>query len=405
MKEAKSKARIAIEAARPRGHAIVTDQATTRYGRVLDKFVDPDNHDRWGKGGGSRHADNVKSLLWNHVRPQLAHRSCGSLTPTDFRSILQSMRREGYSGSTIQNVGSAMRATVSFMMHERYIEQGYDPMLGVSYQAKGAQDAWVPSDDRPSIEDKDALACAMAAIGGQRWWLATQLAALAGPRWGELIYLKPEHVSLSTNEILVEYQWNEQARKQPDGLSALGQPGGPFVKTRPKNGKERVITYPAWMNEHLERLFSQVAVEMTATYPWSGRRKNPLGLLFTTPTGTIPRRSSWNRQVITPARLAAGWPHTLATKSRTVKGKPEMAEVAEFRWTWHSLRHLFCSLTISSGPFGYNLEPAEGAKLAGHSIQVFLQKYVQPPAGFTKRTAEVMARQAAPTVQAPNVAS
>jgi hypothetical protein len=47
-------------------------------------------------------------MLWNRVLPVLGKRACGSLQPSDFRSILQQMRQEGYSPSTIKNVGGAM---------------------------------------------------------------------------------------------------------------------------------------------------------------------------------------------------------------------------------------------------------------------------------------------------------
>lgn len=79
-----------------------------------------------------------------------------------------------------------------------------------------------------------------------------------------------------------------------------------------------------------------------------------------------------------------------------IKGKPTEIKVRHYQWSWHSLRHLFCALTISKDEYGYGFDAAEGARLAGHTLEVFMQKYVQPPAGFTKRTAKVMALQAPP---------
>lgn len=394
MAEAKARSAV-VEAREPTSPGAVQHKAVL-YRTVLDEFVNPDNHDRWGKNGGRRHADDTKGALWNHVRPVLGNRTCESLRPSDFRAILQSMRREGYAGGTIQRVGSSMRATVTYMMNERYIEQGYDPMLGVSYSSASLQDPWVPYEDRPTIEHKDALADAMAVFAGRRWWLATQLAALAGPRWGELIYLTPSHFSVQDCEIKIEFQWNEHGTKQPNGVTATGQPVGHFVRARPKNGRERVITYPQWMNEHFEELFEQVAKDHTDRFAYSGRSKNPLKLLFCTETGTIPRRSTWNRQVITPARELANWPYEEGPATRIVKGKPKEIQVRQYQWSWHSLRHLFCALTISKDEYGYGLDAAEGARLAGHTLEVFMQKYVQPPAGFTKRTAKIMALQAPP---------
>jgi integrase len=368
-----------------------------RYAQVLREFVKPQNHDAWGRNGGSRYAVDIKSLLWNHVLPVLGNRTCDSLQPSDFRSVLHTMRSEGYSPSTIKNVGGAMRSVVTFMRNERYIEQGYDPMQGVSYRFRAITGgSWVPYEDRPTIEHKDALADGMAIGGDRRWWVATHLAALAGPRWGELIYLTPRHFDLSRCEILIERQWNEQASAVPEGVDAKGNPGGNFVEALPKNGRERTITYPAWLNPHLQELMELVASERTEILPTSGRPRNPLGLMFCTKVGTIPWRSTWNRDVITPARKYANWPSSSVQAVRKDKGRRVTRTVVEYRWTWHSLRHLFCALTISNDEYGYGLEPAEGAKLAGHTLEVFLQKYVQAPPDFTTKTARKMAQVPAP---------
>ncbi len=49
--------------------------------------------------------------------------------------------------------------------------------------------------------------------------------------------------------------------------------------------------------------------------------------------------------------------------------------------------------------YGYGLEAAEGAKLAGHTIEVFHQKYVQAPPDFTTKTARHMSGVPGPTVK------
>ncbi|MGB3763067.1 MAG: hypothetical protein WA966_07575, partial [Ornithinimicrobium sp.] len=366
------------------------------YRVVVEEFVKPENHERWGRNGGARHAADIKAALYNHVVPSIGRKLCEHLRPSDFRAILQGLRAEGYSGGTIQRVGSAMRATVTFMRNERFIDQDYDPMSGVSYQATTFKDLWVPYDDRPSVAHKDALASAIGDIAGDSWWLATQLAGLAGPRWGELIFLTPESFDTDRCTIEIEYQWNEHSSKQPNGVSATGTPYGPFVKALPKSGRKRVITYPAWMNEYLFPLFAQTEKRHKETFEQSGRSKNPMRLLFCTREGTIPRRSSWNRSVITPARRAARWPSEEITVRRMVGGSAVEGTAPHYRWSWHSLRHLFCSLTISNGDHGYGLDAAEGARLAGHSLQVFMAKYVQAGDDFAERAAQVMSKQVAP---------
>src|SRR3954468_10305735 len=37
-----------------------------RYATVLNEFVKPQNHETWGRNGGARHANDIKSVLWNH---------------------------------------------------------------------------------------------------------------------------------------------------------------------------------------------------------------------------------------------------------------------------------------------------------------------------------------------------
>lgn len=84
IEDARAKAQAAIarvgEVQRP-GAARHTN---VRYVKVLREYVNPANHDNWGRGGGSRNASTVKSMLWNHVLPVLGNRTCESLTPSDF---------------------------------------------------------------------------------------------------------------------------------------------------------------------------------------------------------------------------------------------------------------------------------------------------------------------------------
>ncbi len=247
LEEAKAKANAAIAQVDSYQRPGAARHANVRYVKVLREYVNPANHENWGKGGGSRNASTVKGLLWNHVLPVLGNRTCESLSPSDFRGILQTLRSEGYSPATVKRLGEAMRGTVTYMQNERYIEQGYDPMRGVSYRARNSFGGrWVPYHDRPTIEAKDALADGMAIWGGQRWWVATQLAGLAGPRWGELLYLSPRHFDLSRCQILIERQWSEQAKTSPNGISGKGFTGRAF-HCSDAEGRQRT-------NHHLPRL-------------------------------------------------------------------------------------------------------------------------------------------------------
>ena len=51
-------------------------------------------------------------------------------------------------------------------------------------------------------------------------------------------------------------------------------------------------------------------------------------------------------------------------------------------WTWHSLRHVFCTTALS----GWHLEPADVSCMAGHAnIRVTLDMYVGATAGVLDR--------------------
>jgi hypothetical protein len=87
---------------------------------------------------------------------------------------------------------------------------------------------------------------------------------------------------------------------------------------------------------------------------------NPLGLMFPAPAGGYWRSSNFRRRVLEDGYLAAGW--------RAADGAG--------RWTWHSLRHVFCTTALS----GWHLEPADVSCMAGHAtVRVTLDNIANGP--------------------------
>ena len=85
---------------------------------------------------------------------------------------------------------------------------------------------------------------------------------------------------------------------------------------------------------------------------------NPLGLVFPSPTGKHWRSSNFNRNVLQRAYLAAGW--------RDGDGNG--------RWTWHSLRHVFCTTALLT----WKLDPTDVSCMAGHAnVRTTLLMYVK----------------------------
>jgi len=93
---------------------------------------------------------------------------------------------------------------------------------------------------------------------------------------------------------------------------------------------------------------------------------NPLGLIFPSPKGKHWRSSNFNRNVLQRAYAAAGW--------RDSAGNG--------RWTWHSLRHVFCTTAL----FTWKLDPTDVSCMAGHAdVRTTLLMYVGTTAGVLDR--------------------
>ena len=94
----------------------------------------------------------------------------------------------------------------------------------------------------------------------------------------------------------------------------------------PKNRKMRRTIYPRAtpggypLAARLADRIEQARAEQQAG-------TNPLGLIIPSPTGKHWRSSNFNRNVLQRAYLAAGW----------------RDEHGNGAWTWHSLRHVFCT--------------------------------------------------------------
>jgi hypothetical protein len=84
------------------------------------------------------------------------------------------------------------------------------------------------------------------------------------------------------------------------------------------------------------------------------------------PTGKLWRSSNFNRNVLKPAYQAVGW--------RDANGNS--------RWTWHSLRHVFCTTAL----FTWKLEATDVSCMAGHAnVRTTLLMYVGTTAGVLDR--------------------
>ena len=98
----------------------------------------------------------------------------------------------------------------------------------------------------------------------------------------------------------------------------------------------------------------------------AGRRHQPAGADLPLAAGKHWRSSNFNRSVLQRAYLAAGW--------RDGDGNG--------RWTWHSLRHVFCTTAL----FTWKLDPTDVSRMAGHAnYRITLDMYVGSTAGVLDR--------------------
>ncbi|HXS67144.1 MAG TPA: hypothetical protein VN767_30165 [Streptosporangiaceae bacterium] len=82
--------------------------------------------------------------------------------------------------------------------------------------------------------------------------------------------------------------------------------------------------------------------------------------------GKYWRSSNFQRNVLKRAYLAAGW--------RDERG--------EGSWTWHSLRHVFCTTAL----FTWKLDATDVSRMAGHSsYRITLDMYVGTTKGILDR--------------------
>ena len=218
--------------------------------------------------------------------------------------------------------------------------------------AAGESALWIDPAEVPADTDVAALGQALATgLHGDHDELMAVTAAYSGLRWGELAALTIGQVDAARREISVDRKVVEVA-------------GHLFVEA-PKNRKYRRTIYPRCtpagypLAERLAARLEQARAEQAAG-------TNPVGLVFPSPTGKYWRSSNFNRNVLQRAYRAVGW----------------CDADGNGRWTWHSLRHVFCTTAL----FTWKLEATDVSRMAGHSsYRITLDMYVGTTAGVLDR--------------------
>jgi len=305
-----------------------------------------------------KHAHTQRRLCERFAAPVIGTVTCQDITTGHMQKIVNAAPTPG-EGKRVQGMISALVGAG--------IEGGYlvNPRLAkVHWQAgdralpapqvavAGESTLFVDPAEIPADADIARLAQALAAgRHGDRDELMAATAAYSGLRWGELTALTIAQVDTAARVIAVDRKVIEVA--------------GHLYLEAPKNRKRRRTIYPRTtpvgypLAERLAARLEQARAEQDAD-------TNPLGLVFPSPAGKHWRSSNFNRNVLKRAYLAAGW--------RDADGSGD--------WTWHSLRHVFCTIAL----FTWKLDATDVSRMAGHAnYRITLDMYVGTTAGVLDR--------------------
>jgi integrase len=324
---------------------------------LIAHYLDPDRlpvSERWSR----KHAHIQRRLCELYAAPVIAAVACQDVKTGHVQKIVNAAPTAGEGDRVRRMISAFVTAGVDagYLVNSRLAKvhwQAGDRLLpapAVSVAGESVQ--WVDPVEIPSNGDIAKFGRALAAgVHGERDELMANTAAYSGLRWGELVALTVAQVDRVARVISVDRKVVEVA-------------GHLFVEA-PKNRKHRRTVYPRCtpagypLAERLAARVEEARAEQEAG-------TNPLGLIFPSPKGLYWRSSNFSRNVLKRAYLAVGW--------RDADGKGA--------WTWHSLRHVFCTTAL----FTWKLEATDVSRMAGHAnYRVTLDMYVGATAGVLDR--------------------
>jgi integrase len=243
-------------------------------------------------------------------------------------------------------------------------QAGDRPLPAQRVTVSGESALWVDPAEIPSDDDIGKLGRALAdGRHGERDELMASTAAYSGLRWGELTALTIWQVDQAGRVIIVDRQVIEVA--------------GHLYTEAPKCRKYRKTIYPRRTPDGYP-LADKLAARIEHARAELEAGTNPLGLIFPSPTGKHWPSSNFNRNVLKRAYLAIGW--------RDADGNG--------KWTWHSLRHVFCTTAL----FTLKLDPTDVSCMAGHAnVRTTLLMYVGSTAGRSPSLPWPGSRRTSPT--------
>ena len=324
---------------------------------LIAHYLDPDRlpvAERWSR----KHAHTQRRLCERFAVPVIGAVTCQDITAGHMQKIVNAAPTAG-EGDRVHRMISALVSVGldgGYLASPRLAKVHWQPgdrqLPAVRVSTAGESALWVDPAEIPAGGDIGKLGRALAAgRHGERDELMANVAAYSGLRWGELTALTIAQVGQAVRVITVDRKVVEVA--------------GHLYVEAPKNRKFRRTIYPRRTPAGYP-LAERLAARIEAARAEQDVGTNPLGLIFPSPAGKHWRSSNFHRNVLKRAYLAAGW--------RDGDGNG--------RWTWHSLRHVFCTTAL----FTWKLDLTDVSRMAGHAnYRITLDMYVGSTAGVLDR--------------------
>ena len=324
---------------------------------LIAHYLDPDRlpvAKRWSR----RHADTQRRLCRRSAAPVIAAVTCQDITPGHMQQIVNAAPTAS-EGDRLHRCLSAMVTAgikggylTSPRLREVHWQAAGRAVPEPEATASGETALWVDPAEIPADDDIAKLGQALAqGRRGELDELMAHVAAYSGLRQGELFALTVAQVDTAGRVITVDRKLVEVAGKQ--------------YTEAPKCRKYRATIYPV-RTPHGYPLAGKLAARVEQARAEQQAGTNPLGLIFPSPKGKLWRSSNFDRRVLAPAYRATGW----------------RDEHGDGAWTWHSLRHVFCTTAL----FTWKLDATDVSRMAGHAnYRITLDMYVGTTAGILDR--------------------
>ncbi len=261
-------------------------------------YLSPARHPA-GRPWSAKHADTQRRLCERFVAPVIAAITCQDIKVADMQQAVNAAPTAG-EGARLHRCLSAMVTagiTGGYLTNPRLREvhwqAGNRPAPGPQVSMQGESAQFVDPSEIPAAADVARLGQALAAgRRGDLHELMANTAAYTGLRQGELF-------ALTTGQI-------DPAARVIDVDRKVIEVSGKLLTGAPKGRKRRKTIYPARTPQGYP-LADKIAARIQAARAEREAGTNPLGLMFPSPRGTYWRSSNFDRRVLAPAYLAAGW--------------------------------------------------------------------------------------------------